>query len=398
MEHTGSRNLFRYVLSHAVGNDPAVGGGGRRGVFHNFFFLQMLQAVAMFGMRNYQATDVTNQFDSGEYISSRIITSFAMVVVCGIYAWLMRFEDEKRIIYLLFCGVKLFEALSDVMEGIIHRKNRLDLASKSLFLRTVFLIIGFIGTLVAGFSLLTASLLAFLIAVLGFFLCSWLIARKFERFFISMNCRRVGKLLLQCLPLFLVAAAGAYITNAPKIAIDLNMDDQVQAQFSIIFMPAFVINLVRGFIFRPQLNMMAGYYASKEMKPFRKLIQVLTLLDIGLTLVAFGGTYFFGIPVLEWIYQVDIYEHKGVLLLVILCGSLCALSNLLCQALTVMRRQSSILLGYLIAAAVSAAISNPLVKYCGMLGAAILYSLSMVLLVFFLTFFYIRYVKKLENH
>lgn len=358
---------------------------------------QMLQSVALFGMRIYQATDVTEQFDSGEYVSSRIVTSLAMAIACGIYAWFMGFEAEKRIIYLLFCGVKLFEALSDVMEGLIHRKNRLDISTKIVFLRTVLLITGFIGALLAGLSLVTASFLVFLIAAVSFFLLSWPMARRFDRFSISMNYHRVLILLLQCLPLFIVAATEGYINNAPKVAIDLNMDDRAQAQFAVIFMPAMVINMCTGFIFRPQLNTMAVYYASREQKQFQKLVCTMTLFVIGLTVIALGGAYFLGVPVLQWIYQVDILEEKHALLLIVLSGGFCALTNFLCQVLTVIRRQNSILIVCLVVAVVTAIISTPLVKWYGMLGSAVLFFLSMVLQTIFLAFYYVYYIKKLGH-
>lgn len=357
---------------------------------------QMLYTVAIFGMRNYQATDVTEQFDSSEYVSSRIITSFIMAVVCVVYAWIMRFEAEKRIVYLFFCGIRLVEAFCDVMEGIVHQKNRLDIAAKSQFLRTVLLLTGFTGALLAGGSLVTASALTFIAAVLGFFLCSWPAARKFERFSISISYQCVGKLLLQCLPLFLVSAANSYLINAPKITIDLNMGDQAQARFAIIYMPVFVISLVSEFIFHPQLNAMAGYFALKQKKPFHRLVRFMIFIDSGLTLIALGGTYVLGVPVLSWIYGVDISGHKDALLFIVLSGGCYALMSLLRQVLTVIRRQKSILAGYIIVAAVTAAISNPLVKYFGMFGAAILYFISIVTLTLFLGLFYIYFMKKIE--
>ena len=388
-------SLMSFLMTLAVIHLCGTEDGGMFSIA--FSSAHMLLSVAMFGMRNYQATDVTEQFDSGEYISSRIITSFAMAIVCGVYAWLMGFEAEKRIVYLLFCGVKLFEAFSDVMEGIVHRKDRLDIASKSQFLRAILLIAVFTGALLAGGSLVMASFLAFISAAIGFFLCSFPTAQKYDRVSISTNYRRVGELLLQCLPLFLVAATNAYLTNAPKITIDLNMDDQAQAQFAIIYMPVFTIQLVSEFIFRPQINTMAGYFAAKEKEPFRRLIRTMTIIDGGLTLIALGGTYIFGVPVLSWIYGVDISGRKGALLIIVLSGGFYALTSLLCQALTVIRRQKKLLAGYLFVSSVTAMLSGPLVEYCGLFGGAILYLLSMVLMVICLEFFYIKAMNNPED-
>lgn len=355
---------------------------------------QMLQAVALFGMRNYQATDISFQFQFQEYLSSRMITSAAMAGACVLYAGIMGFQGDKLIIYILFCGVKLFEALADILEGMIHQHDRLNRAAQGMFLRSVATLTVFVAALILSSSLVTASWLALAASALGLVLCSWPLARKFEPISFSTDLRRVWKLLAQCLPLFLVAMAGAYLNNAPKVAIELHMDDRAQAQFAIVFMPAFVINLVSGFIFRPMLTTMASYFRAGETKLFQKMIRTMILIDVGITLIALAGTWICGVPVLSWIYGIDISRLKRELLLIVLSGGFCALVGLLCQALTVIRRQTSILFCYLIVVALTLGVSNYLVVLCGMMGAVGVYILSMILLTFFLEALYVYYMKR----
>jgi len=354
-----------------------------------FSSAQMMQTVAAFGMRNYQATDVSFQFRFGEYFSSRVLTSFAMAVICCFYGWMMNFEGEKLTIYLLFCGVKLFDALADVLEGMVQQHDHLDCAAQGLFIRSISIIIVFVIALLLGLPLMTSSWFAFFVSALGFILLSCPLARKFDRLSLSTNFDRIGKLLLQCLPLFLVTAAGSYISNSPKIAIELYMDDLTQAQFAIVFMPAFFINLVGGFVFYPLLNTMAAYFVAHNREKFTKLVRFMVLIDVGITLITLAGAWLFGVPVLSWIYGVDISRQKRELLLVVLSGGFCALVSLLCQALTVARQQKRILVCYLIVAALTFVTSKALVGDYGTVGASVLYFLSMVLLTLFLVASYV---------
>jgi len=359
-----------------------------------FSSAQMLQTVAMFGMRNYQATDISFQFQFKEYLSSRVITSFAMAAICGVYAVAMGFRGEKLAIYLLFCGVKLFEALADVLEGMIQQYNRLDRAAQGLFLRSIFIITVFVIALLLGCPLITASWFTFFASVMGFLLCSCPLAQKFEGLSFSTDLGRVGKLLLQCLPLFLVAAAWAYINNAPKVAIELYMDDWAQAQFAIVFMPAMVINLASNFVFRPMLNTMATYFVIQNRGRLTKLIRFMILFDIGITLIALAGTWLLGVPVLSLIYGVDIFGQKRELLLIVLSGGFCALASLLCQTLTAIRQQKKIMFCYLIVAALAFTTSKTLVGHYGTIGATGLYTFSMVMLTFLLAVLYVYSMKQ----
>ncbi len=370
-------------------------GTERGGVFSIAFSTsQMLQTAAFFGMRNFQATDINRRFLFSHYNSSRLITSLLMAACCLLYAFFMRFEGEKLAVFLLFCGVKLCEALADVLEGMMQQHNRLDRASQALFLRTLLIIAVFIAALLAGLPLAAASLFSLLAAAAGLLLFSFLPARKYEPVSLSPDIRAVSRLLLECLPLFAAAASWAYLTNAPKIAIDLNMNDQAQAEFAIIFMPAMLINMFSGFVFRPLLNTMAVCFVSGDKKRFSGLIRRLVWMDTGVTLLALAGTWLLGVPILNWVYGVDISHLKGELLLIILGGGGCALVNLLCQTLTVIRQQVRILSGYLLTTALTLAASNLLVKNEGIWGAALLYFLSMALLALILLILYAGSMKK----
>ena len=355
-----------------------------------FSTTQMLQAVSYFGMRNFQATDINGQFQFSHYLSSRLATSLLMAAVCLTYALFMQFEGEKLVVFLLFSGVKLCEGMADVLEGMMHQHNRLDHAAKALFLRTILIILVYITTLLAGLSLTMASLFSFFAAIIGLFFFTLLPAMKYEKVSFSMDISMTGQLLLQCLPLFLTAASWSYLVNAPKIAIDLYMDDRAQAEFSIIFMPAFLINLLSGFVFRPLLNTMAVVYTAGDKARFSYIINRLILIDIAITLVALTGAWMLGVPILNWVYGVDISHLKDALLVIILGGGGCALVSLLCQTLTVIRQQVRALYGYLFMSILTLIFSGFLVRHGGIMGAVILYVLSMFLLLVILLFIYVN--------
>lgn len=143
------------------------------------------------------------------------------------------------------------------------------------------------------------------------------------------------------------------IFNAPKMAIDRaitagNMEAGMQTVYNIIFMPTTVINLVY-LVFRPVVTKMAiewnTGHSDEYLKLIRKVILGLTFIDIFIL----AGGYLLGIPVLAAVYGVNLGNTRKALMLLLLAGGLNTLVNVLDNALTVIRKQYTLIIAYVIA-------------------------------------------------
>ena len=74
------------------------------------------------------------------------------------------------------------------------------------------------------------------------------VATDFRALRPEFNMRRM-MMMMEGFPLFLSLFLNMYLSNAPKYAIDAHLTEEIQAMYNIIFMPAFVVQLVVHFIF-----------------------------------------------------------------------------------------------------------------------------------------------------
>ncbi len=85
--------------------------------------------IAMFSMRNYQVSDVKNEFKDAEYLGSRLITSVIAIVLCALFA------INSTSVYQMLCidafmVIRIAESIVDVIHGINQKFDRYDLIGK----------------------------------------------------------------------------------------------------------------------------------------------------------------------------------------------------------------------------------------------------------------------------
>ena len=104
--------------------------------------------------------------------------------------------------------------------------------------------------------------------------------------------------------------------------------------------------------------------------------------------LTFIVVYFLGVPILNLLYSVDLSEYRRELLVIVVGGAMNSLAVIFYYALTTMRQQHLLLGGYLASAGLVWVLSRVLVPTSGIMGAALSYSLAMMVLalVFALSF------------
>jgi O-antigen/teichoic acid export membrane protein len=107
------------------------------------------------------------------------------------------------------------------------------------------------------------------------------------------------RLMIEGFPLFLSLFLNMYISNAPKYAIDAYLNEEVQALYGLVFMPAYVISLVAHFIFNPILKSYAEVWNEGRIKRFRFLVLRQCGVITGLTVLALIVAATIAVPILS---------------------------------------------------------------------------------------------------
>lgn len=308
----------------------------------------LLFNIGKYGVRQFQVTDSAGQYAFRDYAGARRISLAGMAAAVAVYVltgMLFRsYSVTKAGVVLLICLYKGIEAAEDVFHGRMQQQGRLDVAGRILFIR----IFSFVACFAAIFVLtrnilLTAAAATALAAVLAVVLNRSVWNTFHEE---RVSASKVKQILRDCAPLCLAMLLNVYLTNAPKYIIDGQVPDALQARFSIVFMPVFVMGLLGTFIYQPELKSIGEARKDGRISELRKKMIRLTLITFAMNVpVLLAGT-FLGIPVLEFIYQTPLAFLRTQLILFILCGSLIALNNLYSIYLIAFRRQTTLTIIY----------------------------------------------------
>ena len=351
-------------------------------------------AIGSYGMRNFQATDVKQKYKFKEYLLSRYFTSIAMFIFLIGYVWIKDYNIEKTLIILAFGVYKAVDVIEDVFHGEFQRYNRLDIGAISMTIRYVISFLVFAVVLITSHNLLFACICEAVISILVFIILTYEVIKPRKILSVKGALKHTGWLLRDCFPLFIGGFLYLYVCNAPKYAIDNCLSQESQMYFAILFMPVFVVNLLSSFVYRPLLVRMAICWNEKRNKEFWHMVMTQIALIFVLTIMGILGAYLCGTQILSLVYGVDVNPYRNCLVLLMFGGGFAALIGFLINVLTVMRLQTLLLLGYMVASVAALIVSNPIVSKLGIFGASVLYVGLMVLVAAFLLVSAVFYKKK----
>ena len=366
---------------------------------------QLMATIGCYQIRVLQATDVDEKFTFRQYFEFRIVTIVAMMICSCAYVYIKHYTVYKAIIIIIICGYRAVDSLADVFEGWFQQKERLDLAGRALFIRVIIAIVGGGICLVVMHDLLALSLILLFIYVVGLLLYDIRYYNKLkvlEKQKENQKNKWLQGLLVAGTPLFVNAYLLMDIMNTPKIVIDAaimngGLQNGSQTIFNILFMPASVLTLAY-IVFRPLLTKMAIEWTMGRIKNFLKIIGSIMCCLLGMSILIIGGSALLGIPVLSVLYAMDLTMYKKELLLIILGGCFCTFSYVLDNALVVIRRQYLLVCAYVVSWAYVKIFAHTFVGKWGIMGAAIVYTTSMLLFLATTLLIFIICLKKEKNH
>ena len=355
------------------------------GVFSIAFAISSLMMfVGQYGVRRFQSSDIHEKYSFGVYYAMRYISCIVMMLssfgYC-VYGTICKdYNTVKFLVIMLICFVRCIQAFSDVFHGRMQQKGRLDVATKCSAVRYVAEMASYCIMLVITRDLLISTLACAITSLVVFLVTSMNAAVDYCDMKVSMDLPQIRKLTIEAFPLFVSLFLNMYLSNAPKYAIDTYLTEEIQAKYNLIFMPAFVVQLVAHFIFNPILTSYAEVWVKGELRTFVKLVLRQMLVILGLAVFGLGVAATIGIPVLSLVFCVDLSDYKRELCIVMLGGGMLAYSVFFNTVITIIRLHRTLIACYGLAAIAAFAFSGYFVRTYGMLGATVLYAIIMTVL------------------
>ncbi|MXQ72994.1 hypothetical protein GSF08_03470 [Clostridiaceae bacterium DONG20-135] len=376
-----------------------------------FAIAQLMLTVGTYQVRLYQATDIRSKYTFNVYFWFRLFTLFMMIVVSLIYIFLRNYDSYTYFIILSLCIFRAGDAFSDVYQGLYQQKDRLDLSGKSIAFKVMASMTTFVLSMIFFKNLLVSCLTLMMTEWIMVYLYDIRTYRTFKKKYEIEEIKKVPpykemkELFLICTPLFLNVFLINDIFNTPKFQIDTYISNGTmtagsQTYYSIIFMIAFVMNLI-VFVFRPILTQLSSLFYHRQLKEILKKISMILLVIIASTLACMIGAYFIGIPVLSILYGTGdgLLPYRDALLIIIVAGGINAFSTFLDNVITIFRKHYFLLLCYMGSWLTMKSIAPGLVAKFGVNGAALSFLITMLtqfilILSLFMILFYRIWRKK----
>ena len=360
----------------------------------SFATATILNAIGDFGIRIYQVTDTNRKYKFGDYLLARVFVVITMVIIGILFVNISGYTAEKLWMCIALIMFKVIDNLSETYQGEFQLRNRLDLGGKSMVIRVSSSLIVFFITDVITKNVIFSCITFVLTNLTLFLLWDVRILSKFQKLEIKYDKNNIKEILLDCLPLAISTGLSLYIINATKYAIDNFGDYTMQTYFNVIYMPTFVINLVSAFVIKPFLKPFGDLWNSKEYLKFIKSISLIILILAGATICIDIACALLGVPVLSFIYGIDLSPYKMEMILLVISGFFYASATVMLYALSTIRKQKLTTIAYIITSVIALIASNICVNKWQMKGAIVSNMITTVTLFVLLVIFFLYELKK----
>ena len=240
-------------------------------------------------LRSAQVSDASGRFEFREYLGVRIGTSTIAFALIALGALAFARSASWAPVVIVMALAKSIESVSDVFQGRMQRRERMDLAGQSMLLRSVLLIafciaaLGLTGSVVAlTFAIALAHLLT-----LAFF--DVRAAGSLGRINYGLERTHPGlgrlvRLAWRCLPLGIAMSLISLQTSAPRLVLGRFCGASAVGVFAAIVYLASVGSTLVSAVGTAAAPRVADYFARGDNRQFNRL-----LLNVTAAAAALGG-------------------------------------------------------------------------------------------------------------
>lgn len=312
------------------------------GVFSFAFSVAVVfWAIAMWGGRTYQVSDVSNKFMRQSYVLMRLLLSFVVLVLAFLFCLANGYDYEKTAILMSLVVVRVFEGLSDVYYGVMQSEDKLYVSGKIMLVKYILTFSVF-----AAVDLLTQNLLlstASFVAVMGVFLLfiDMPMTKRIDpsvatRLFTKALTKQALDIIKILTPVFVVSFFAMLALNIPRYFVDLHHESEI-GYFGILVMPVTLIVLMMTLILQPNVMQLSRLLKQKDIQSFNKQVLKICGVTLAVGVVILGLTAIIGVQALEIVFGIDFHPYYVALVIVVIAAIINALVSVLMNILVIVR-------------------------------------------------------------
>ena len=340
--YNGLQWLITVIVARKAGFDNA-------GILSIAMSLSLtFRTISYFGIRNFQISDESNKYSSTDYTGFRIITCTASLVLCMIFAILSGYD--KAVIsaicwYMLF---RVSEGFSDLLQGVMQKKERLDTVGICLTVKAVITTAAFISVFYSTASMNYALCAMAVSALIVTFLIELPLTEKICVFKTTVEWKNCRKLAIETTPLLVHLLLISVTLNMPKYVLSLSYDEAYLGAYSSIFSVSQIIQAVFQYMYTPFLTEFSRLYSNDRIQEIKKLAVNIFFVFVILLALFVVIMQLLGTTMLTLIFGKEIEQYKFMILPAII--SVCAYCTMVfvCTLETIMRKFRVMIMGQLV--------------------------------------------------
>jgi len=328
------------------------------------------QTIALFGIRNYQVSDINDKYSDSCYVSVRIITCTAAFVLCVAFSCVNGYSSEQIAAIVWFMLFRLAENFSDVLHGILQKNNRLDIAGKAFAIKGIITVAAFFAGYLLSKNLNVSLALMATGSVMSTFLFDFTNARKISGFTIKAEKKvcigLIKETALLCVYQFLFSA----ILTAPKYILEKMCDEKVLGAYSSIYAPALLIHAAVSYIFVPFTGRFALLYQNHDVKGFKRLLIKICGVILVLSVIIIVCAVPLGDRILVLMFGSSILEYAYLIFPILICVFMGAFMSLCFTLCVVIRAFKELIAANAVGLVFCCALTPVFINCCGANGAS----------------------------
>jgi O-antigen/teichoic acid export membrane protein len=354
--------------------------------------LAITAPVIMFAnlqLRVVQATDARRHYRFGDYLGLRLVTTLLSLFVIAGIALFSGYKQETVLVVWIVGLSKAFEAVSDVLFGLLQQRERMDRIAISLIIKGVFSVVALgvmfhvTGSLVWGLVGMTGVWAAILVGYdvpnARFILKTpdtALADLQFETPPVAQTIRPqwdkriLSNLARLALPLGFVMLLVSLNVNIPRYFLEHYRGERelgIFAALAYMMVAGRTVMFALGWAASPRL---ATYYAARDLSSFRNLLGKLGGIGLLLGMSAVLVVLVAGRTILTLLYGPEYAEHVDLFIWLTLAAGIGYVASLVGYGITAAQYFKSQMVLFVVIAIATVLASVLLIPSQGLQGAA----------------------------
>lgn len=348
--------------------------------FTNIFYF-----IALFGVRNFQVTDINHDFTDRDYLTSRHITSGIALMLFVIAMFCMKFNHITVLCCLLYMIFKIFEGYTDVIFGIWQNHDGYFEILISYIGKGLLTIIGFCAGLYFFDLPVAIAIQAFLYFLFIVIYDGNEIKKLVKNFEIKTG--QYKKMLIPCIPLMIYGLIVPYLNFLSRYVVELKFGTEILGYYSSITMVFTVMSTLMGSIFVTILPKIAYLYQTGKYKELNKYIAIANFGIIGFGIICVVLGMLLGDFVFSILFGKQILSYMYLLTPTIIASIILSLVSLTSSILISFRKNTLMLWINIIGVVICTLSISYIMDSFGLIGALIALIISLLLVYLLLIVF-----------